>query len=734
MRSISDFRFLILAIILIFAASCSSVADVRQDLDSLANQARYIADEFMQQSVELRLGYEYRQGFTSDADAQSLRQLARKATSELEDILRQQEKMKKQIENYSGEDWDRRYGDSGVWRMLTVDICSTVVLRCQIDCYLAAASPQHEQAGILNNSLDQLSRLPESANVLLVKADVYSLLGRSDQGSKELAAELYRKILIADKTPDEIYFPAAVAAQKLNPPESVQVLDELAARILRSKCKDNFELNMTLAFLQRRSGSTAVLAKAVRRWPQARVFVGRLILSDLMAQPSPRVSGLSVFDVDCVAAAALQDNPAKYQNLLEAMSQTPDFQTGRILYAAAIANSEKSPAMAIELFIKASGAAREPNDGYEPPAAIAKQGAVLALNFFKNEPAKCELVKHAVENYFALADNLIDEKIEYSYGDVLSDCGDSSAAEKLLQKIAARTGSAFGRRARLDLLTLALNKETSFEGRIKVAGQLSDLIKFFDSEPQVCIDAKTLYCRVMLDTNSPQAAQTVINVLETAPKMPDSSGAIFKSQALFQLGHLSEAAKALVAADVNVCDCQVHAINLLMRYADRIDEYAQSDSNIETFHELGCRVIECSDEQGPRYVVVLYAQAAVFAAHSQRDKLDAVEKVLDSLDRAFSENNMDVLTVRARLTAALGNYEEAAKRWGAICEMLKAQPSEPLQHSWHWWQAKYFELENSLKMPNASRGEITHSVEVLQSSFNQIPPFWDKKLRSLAAQ
>ncbi|MDO8303241.1 MAG: hypothetical protein Q7T18_08365 [Sedimentisphaerales bacterium] len=662
-------------VILLAFALANCFADVKGEMDTLANQAKYSADTFMQKSVELRLGYEYRQGFVSDTQAQSLRELAQKAAAEMDDIILTQEKLKKQIENYNGDDWDSRYGDSGVWRMIGEDICATKILKCQMEYYRAIASQPHQQAGVVRSGLAMLVGVADVPLVLLVKADMYALLGKTDQSSKTLAGELYRKILATENSRGQLYYAAAVGTQKLDPSQSPAVLEELAAKLDRSECKDNFELTMSLAFLQRRLGSTAILEKTMHRWPQAKAFVGDLIVSDLAAKTPPHVSDLGTFEADCVTAAAMQKDAPKYPDVLDAMARIPRLQTPRLLNAAAVAQTQKSPARAIELFVKASLLPREPNDGYESPVSMAKQGAATALNYFKGDPnrsmgvspmsSRCELVKRAVENYLTIAGNTADEQIEYSYSDVLSDCGDKTAAVKLLEKIAARGNSEFSRRAKTDLSALAISK----------------------------------------------------------------------SQVLLQNDQLVEAAKVLVAADINVCDGFSQAITLLTRYADKIDEYADSNSTIDTFSELGRRTLECARQNewqppqvdGRQYAAVLYAQAANFAAHGQNDKLYKIEKLLDSLNK----DTIDILTARARLTAAQGKYEEAAKQWDAICLIVKAQPDEPPQHSYHWWQAKYFELASSLKIPNASRGDIFHSIEVLQSSFNQIPPFWDKKLKSL---
>ena len=626
---------------LLFVASSDSIADIKGEMDTLANQAKYIADTFMQKSVEMRLGYEYRQGFFSDAESQSLRELAQKASAEMDDIILAQKKLKKQIENYNGEDWDSRYGDSGVWRMLGDDICAAKILKCQMEYYRAIASPPHQRPDIVRGGLSVLGLLPDIPQVLLVKADMYALLGKTDQSSKELAGELYRKILATENPRSPLYCTAAVAAQKLDPPQSLAVLNELSARLDQSECKDNFELTLSLAFLQRRLGTTTILEKTVQRWPRAKTFVGELILSDLTEKTPPQVSRLNVFEADCVAtAASLQKSAEKYRDVLDAISQVPRLQTPCLLHATAVAQTQKSPARAIELFVKASLLPREPNDGGQLPVSMAKQGAAVALNYFKGDPnrsmgvspmsSKCELVKRAVENYFSLAGDDVDAQIEYLYCDVLSDCGDKTAATTLLRKIAAGNNSEFSRHAKADLSALAIRK----------------------------------------------------------------------SQTLLQQEHVSEAAKTLIAAEVNACDCSAYAITLLTRYTDRIDEYADSNSTINAFSELGRRTLACADSQNRPHAVVLYAQAAIFAAHRQKDNLAVIEELLDSL----SEITMETLVTHARLSAAQGKYADAAKQWEMICGILKAQPNEPPQHSYNWWRAKYFELENSLKIPNASRG------------------------------
>ncbi len=271
-----EYYLLILAFIIVGLQN--AFADIKQDINSLALEASSAADTFMSQTVELRLKYELRQIFTLEADSEKVRQFAQKTSDQLDDIFQKQLRIKKQIENYSGEDWDSRYGDA--YDAIRIDIFNTKILKAQIHYYSAQAAQKLEAARILNRALGELAGLPETMQIDLIKADIYSTLGKYDDSSKKLAGELYRKILSVDKVPDEIYFPAAIGAQKLNSPVSRQVLDELAAKLEKSRCNNDFELYMKLAILQKKLGSDSLLKKAVEKWPQHKQFINEFALPD----------------------------------------------------------------------------------------------------------------------------------------------------------------------------------------------------------------------------------------------------------------------------------------------------------------------------------------------------------------------------------------------------------------------------------------------------------------------
>ena len=69
--------------------------------------------------------YEYSGKFLTQEDKENLRKLAKRASDDLHTIAENLQKLKQQIEDYQGEDWDERYGVTGLWQKLSIDLYAT---------------------------------------------------------------------------------------------------------------------------------------------------------------------------------------------------------------------------------------------------------------------------------------------------------------------------------------------------------------------------------------------------------------------------------------------------------------------------------------------------------------------------------------------------------------------------------------------------------------------------------
>jgi hypothetical protein len=92
------------------------------------------------------------------------------------------------------------------------------------------------------------------------------------------------------------------------------------------------------------------------------------------------------------------------------------------------------------------------------------------------------------------------------------------------------------------------------------------------------------------------------------------------------------------------------------------------------------------------------------------------------------ENDVTWLRVQARLLMAQEKFEQSAKLWAKIAEFRRNETPAQTQKSWHWWQAKFYELDCLAKSPQADKQNIAHIIDVLSGSNPQIPAPWAEKL------
>ncbi len=131
---------------------------------------------------------------------------------------------------------------------------------------------------------------------------------------------------------------------------SSELLKRLFAQVESSRCADDFELHLRLAFLAMRLGETELLEKVIEKWPQAEDFTGGVILSGIADRTAGGLDAekISVFEVQLAAKAAWQNGIEAYKGPLSRLCKIEKFQTPLLLYVTAMAYAESSPAAAVE--------------------------------------------------------------------------------------------------------------------------------------------------------------------------------------------------------------------------------------------------------------------------------------------------------------------------------------------------------------------------------------------------
>ena len=113
--------------------------------------ASRIVDKFMRDSIQLRLGYLYRNRFCKVSDKENLYLLAKEASDQLDAVISACRLEKERIEEYSADDWDIKFGVTGRWRQAAFDLDSATLLKSKIDYYVDLSSGISKENGEVNS-------------------------------------------------------------------------------------------------------------------------------------------------------------------------------------------------------------------------------------------------------------------------------------------------------------------------------------------------------------------------------------------------------------------------------------------------------------------------------------------------------------------------------------------------------------------------------------------------------
>jgi len=730
------------------ASGSAGQATAAEDISRLSEMARATTSVFMQKSFELRMRYQYCGKFISPDDKENLQRIAKRAHEHLQIIAKNQQAAKDKIEDYQADDWDAKYGASGLWRKLAKDLYTTILSRCEIDFYLALASDQPQKNDILRTILAEIDSLGLTllpADWQLLKAKTLALLGQTDASCRLLSEKELDQLMARSDMRHSTAFRTAIERIKLFGPTGPNQLKTIAEDIARSRCADELELVLSLAILQLKLNEYEAFEDTLSRQPKVKDFVGSLILSDLSLRLAQNhlaghdLQHISVLEAELAARTAWKNKCSNHKLLLNYLAAAEKFQTPLILYVTAVAFAESSPAKTVNLLIKASNLqhVRKNSSLSISASKIAEQAAQLSYNLFTHNQCNCALVLGAFSNYAQMSGTQIDEELQYFYTVVLNNCGQAEKATELLQKIADNQAASWRNRARVDLIVQAIPQKQfkSPQQRDKLLKQLSSLITDCtgcneNSQP-LRTEATAIYCQLLLESKDKKSALKVLNVLTEAETTCDPNLYILKSKALQQLDRLDESIHCMLnVIDNDNCRYAEQAFGLLRQLISRIDQ-VNSIEVLQDYKKLAQYCHCCSDS---RQSAVYLAEAAIISAAKNPEQLSEAEKLLDGLSKGIDIRHVDLLRCRARLLALQSKFIEASRLWAEICQMRAIQSAAVEQRSWQWWRAKFYELDCLAKSPQSQRQDIAHTIDVLENSFSDIPSIWAEKLNELKQQ
>lgn len=725
-----------------------------EDINNLAKTAKETVDTFMRGSFAWRMEYEYSGKFINKDSEEKLRELAQKAGDKLQGIIDSQQQLKSRIEDYTGDDWEERYGSTGLWRTLSGSFYAAILNKSRIGFYLALATDQPQQNEMLNGVLSQIELLNTgeakflSADAQILKGQIFAVFSQGEPVYKQLAIDLFdspaiRSYLLPDKALRIMLERAKLGIE----PDRGQ-LEKLVQDSNQAGFADDFEFVLPMAFLRHRY-DPCTFERLVQTKPQTKDFLSSLVLLDLARRAEQgqltqqAMQQISVFDAEIAVESAWKNQTQDYGKLMECLLSEKKFKTALILYVAGVKAGRSEPQKAVKLLIEASNCQQvEKNSALGVGAErIASHAAIMSYDLFAADANNCLLATAAFENYFKKPD-CNDETVEYLYSQVLNGCGNGEKSDTILQKIGQNLTGIYKNRAKFDAILHGINQKKHLNQRPgeEQFEKLKEVISGCDSnrpiDGEVRKEAINLYCQLLLESKDAGSTEKVLETISDAENRRDPNLKILRAKALGQLGRVDEATDCLLSA-FDSCQCQISegAMDVLAEIAERIDQLEANNPDfaaaLRNYKKLAQICLDCSGGQ-QRYLAELrMAEFSIFEAAKDSEKLSAVENMLDGLAKKEAGDNADLIRCRARLLTSQGKFEQAAGLWVKLSEMEKNSSQPQVSRSGKWWQGKYFELYCLSNMGQIKKEDLLHCIEVLENSFADIPQFWGEKLKTL---
>jgi hypothetical protein len=412
-----------------------------EDINNLNELAKQTTNTFYRQSFKIRMRYEFAGRFFCEDDRFELFSLSQGNSQKLTGIINQLEKIVRQIELYYGADWEQRFGQTGLYRNSSNYLLNTRLSKFGIDYYTVLASEDKEKSAVAGELLRQINSFSKAHNpfyLQLVKGKTLALLAETDANYRPKALHLFDQLYERSDTSQRLAFMASIERTRLESAQKDIEANRLARDLMNVELRNDVEILLPTAFLQRRLGKIDIYNDLLQSSEQAHAVAAGITLTWLEAGNEPA----NPLDAVLIAEAALQDNPEKHKEVLLKLTENNSSAHSIVNYAAALSTIETDKRLAVKLLIKASKSQSvSPNHRLDISAVeIAKQAALLAYDMYIEDVNQCEFAANAFYNYRDFAGDDIDEDIEWKFVHLHLEDFDALAGYQRLEQIRDRGG------------------------------------------------------------------------------------------------------------------------------------------------------------------------------------------------------------------------------------------------------------------------------------------------------
>ncbi|AQT68423.1 hypothetical protein STSP2_01583 [Anaerohalosphaera lusitana] len=691
--------------------------------------------QFLSETLTQRMGW-FCQGDNLQSDPKSkLAATASDTVSKLHTVLQKQQTYRDQIENYDGEDWDRRFGSNGLWRRLVADIASTrlLIARCN---FWQAVNAQGENRRQLIESITQKCA-PLRDVFTGGEAQVMSLRAQSLNENNRRTIEAAQSMLRDERLPAPVRIDAAALLNRCTEPPNPQTIEKLADKLQQGPSRDNYEPWLKLALVGLKVGSDSIISNVLERWPALRTHAGMVLLD---AAPNRKIDKMTTLEAKLIATETLRRDPADYTALLKKIRNTDHLASAPVCYASAKSLAETNAFKAIELYMRAADKQRDEQDKMLTlsGAEIAAEGARCAYGLYYQDSHYLRIARDTMAYYFTLAGDTYDEQLRYLYALLLKENGRTDHAKTIFSELTDQAET-YAPHAQFENLLIKYDTAANPDKKRNIRKQLQNLLDQLNpnTQPQRDLRLRALatYGNWLLETDNEDAPTRILNLID-----PESAA---------RTEHLcTTRTRALLRADKHT-----HAVTTLLQFDKPDSDWAATGIHVlteilnggENVHASGAYTLtpppakylsladKCLRILPTPTAKLTWAELTILSQTTDtpnRTDLNEIREILEELTQTEYSESVPYLRCRARFFTLQNKFTQARRLWTTIAAHRKSAQNSNTP-SWQWWRAKYHELQNWSQTPKTNPADLNHAVDVLLNSFSEIPEPWPEKFVSL---
>jgi len=719
---------------LLFSGICSAGIVTAEDINQLSRQAEQIYNEFMNESFDERMQYIFFGNLPLETEKQKISEKGKQGSTQLSQIINPQKKLRTEIENYEGADWDRLYGANGLWRKLVCDICRSTTFKLEIDYYRYLFSPKAEKTQIYRQLKDNLEKHCECESNYhkFLKARFNFLLDNRKQ-----ALEILDELINSQDTSKAVHQRAKLSKLKhtvTSEPPLKKEINKITEEILNANLSGDTELVISLLAQQKECKGEVEFKKTLDRFDETEKYLcslaARRVSKLYKNQKSNKITPL---DVKLACLAALEGaNELNKQTILN-LAEEEKLKCPLLLYCCS--ESTMSENRAVEYLLECTRLKRSQSSSWLDIEAstLIRQAVERAYNGLVEKKVNCDTGREAFSSFLedCPADKTYDLKFKAGCG--LLFCGFEEEGGKTLGKLWENKNAGIWRyRARFNLLkhkASALSPaDSDYENLLSETGNLIEQCSLHSEGEyrKLLGECINFHCGLLAAKGGKDCGKEILKKLSILESL-NNKQIILKAHALTTLERYPKCLETLTRINKPKCENLQNAFTPLSEVIQRIEISEEKrivkSQRRKKLLSLTETLQSCLEN---RQVTLLFAESLVSFSNEQVD----IKKARQLLDN-FDNGDPGVLRFRGKLLMAEGDFKAAAEKWVTIRNNIKNAYPDNYKGNWFWWQSRFYEFLCWSKLPDSSAKEIARLMEVLENSTSEIPFPWERKLSDL---